>query len=172
MGRLILRKLAAMPRPPGAVAARILGTTFLLYALLVATHEGEFWPFSIFPMFSQAGKPWTRALVREIPADTVAWSWEPYDPDHLPGTPYPLAPQGISAIDLSNLITNTRRWDAEQVAVLRSLLRADGLDRALLVIRARGAIPEQDTVQITWEPFAIVTPDTTWLHPRLTSPTP
>lgn len=33
-----------------------------LYLFLVATHQGEFWPFSIFPMFSQAGKPWNHAI--------------------------------------------------------------------------------------------------------------
>jgi hypothetical protein len=159
-----------MALPPTALAARILGTTFLLYALLVATHEGEFWPFSIFPMFSQAGKPWTRAVVRVLPEEAVPVPWTAYDPAHLPGTPYPLAPRGISAIDLSNLITNTRRWDATPVAVLRTLLRADQHDQALLVVRARGVIAPQDTVHITWEPFAVLTPDTTWLHPRLTRP--
>ena len=51
-------------------ALRITLGTLIVYALLVATHLGEFWPFSIYPMFSQAGNPWSRAVVREMPPGT------------------------------------------------------------------------------------------------------
>lgn len=36
----------------------------VVYGLLVAIHLGEFWPFSIYPMFSQTGNPWTGAAER------------------------------------------------------------------------------------------------------------
>src|SRR5690625_1138715 len=47
-------------------ALKILGVLFLVHAILVSTHEGEFWPFSIYPMFSQAGNPWARAMVLDV----------------------------------------------------------------------------------------------------------
>lgn len=60
-------------------ALHIVGGVLVVYALLVATHLGEFWPFSIYPMFSQAGTPWTRAVVRELPSqtdpDTLSMDW-------------------------------------------------------------------------------------------------
>jgi hypothetical protein len=45
---------------------KVIGIILLIYAVLVASHEGEFWPFSIYPMFSQAGNPWTRAMVIDV----------------------------------------------------------------------------------------------------------
>ena len=47
-------------------SVRITLISFIIYGALVATHEGEYWPFSIYPMFSKAGNPWTRAIVRDV----------------------------------------------------------------------------------------------------------
>ena len=43
---------------------------------LLPSHEGEFWPFSIYPMFSQAGNPWTRAMVLDVTTTPDAELWE------------------------------------------------------------------------------------------------
>ena len=46
---------------------RLLLGAFWISGALLATNLGEFWPFSIYPMFSKAGGEWTRAVVLEIP---------------------------------------------------------------------------------------------------------
>lgn len=51
---------------------RIIGIVLLINILLVSTHRGEFWPFSIFPMFSQAGNPWSRGVVENVRDTTRA----------------------------------------------------------------------------------------------------
>ena len=56
---------------------KIIGITLLIYALLVAPHEGEFWPLSIYPMFSQAGNPWSRAMVLDVTDQPDSEVWEP-----------------------------------------------------------------------------------------------
>ena len=38
-------------------AGCLLVSLFMLQTLLVSTHLGEFWPFSIYPMFSRGGHP-------------------------------------------------------------------------------------------------------------------
>jgi hypothetical protein len=114
------------------------------YVALVASHGGEFWPFSMFPMFSGAGRPWQRALtVRvdegllhgELPAS--------YALDHLPGEPFPLLAHGIPQNDLSSLVQRAERWDqAEQRAFgqLFNALPCSALP--LLVLRVRGSLAD------------------------------
>ena len=149
-------------------SVRAILTTLLVYALLVATHLGEFWPFSIYPMFSQAGNPWSRAVVRDlgaVPADL----WATATADDLPGQPYPLLEHGVDPIDLSNFVSKTTTWDADRVAGLRAMFYADRLDdRALLVMRVNGRMDEQDSVRVEFVPYALVRRDTTLLRPQLT----
>ncbi|MDX1586597.1 MAG: hypothetical protein R3222_07630, partial [Balneolaceae bacterium] len=54
----------------------ILIAVLVVNIALVATHEGEFWPFSIFPMFSQAGNPWSRGVLERVDNrnDTSIWA--------------------------------------------------------------------------------------------------
>jgi len=154
-------------------ALRIIGGVFVAYALLVATHLGEFWPFSIYPMFSQAGNPWTRAVVRELPsqADPDTLSWEAVSLKDLPGTPYPLAPKGINQNDVANYVSKTDRWTDARVRGLRSLFtKGRTLSAPLLVFRVRGEL-EADTVAVTATPVLLFEPDTTRLHPSLSART-
>lgn len=61
------------PRPPRPLReVRLLVGTFLVSGCLLATNLGEFWPFSIYPMFSKAGGAWTRAVVLEVPLQSGA----------------------------------------------------------------------------------------------------
>ena len=55
---------------------KLIGWLFLLSTVLVASHKGEFWPFSIYPMFSQAGNSWSRALLIEIEPDDTTNIWD------------------------------------------------------------------------------------------------
>jgi hypothetical protein len=148
-------------------ALRIVGGILVVYALLVATHLGEFWPFSIYPMFSQAGNPWTRAVVRELPSQTDpdTLSWEAVSLQELPGAPYPVAPKGINQNDVANYVSKTDRWTDERVQGLRSLFtKGRTLSSPLLVLRVRGKL-EADTVAVTATPVLLFEPDTTRLHP-------
>lgn len=148
-------------------ALRIIGIVLAVYALLVATHKGEFWPFSIYPMFSQAGNPWTRAVVREVPPETTAesidWSTVPFE--NVAGEPYPLAPKNINQNDVANYVSKTDDWTPGRVQGLRSLFTKNRtLTAPLLVYRVRGVLAD-DTVSVSATPVMLFAPDTTHLNP-------
>lgn len=77
-----------------------------IYALSLASFRGEFWPFSIFPMFSRGGRPWIHAVVRECshvaPRTTDRW----LEQDDLPCAPLPIESAGFDQNDLSVLVQN------------------------------------------------------------------
>ncbi len=139
----------------------------LIYILLVATHLGEFWPFSIYPMFSQGGNPWSRSMVRDVPSDE-AIAWQPIDAEHLPGRPVALNDHGVDPIDLANFVSKTEIWDDDRVAGLRSMFRADELEaQRLLVFRARGELNEADSVVLSFEPYVLLLSDGAQVNPML-----
>lgn len=148
---------------------RIVGATLLVYAVLVATHLGEFWPFSIYPMFSQAGNPWTRAVVRTVPPDRAAQSWEAVPFKDLPGNPYPVVPRGISQNDVSNYVSKTDTWTEQRLSGFRSLFESSyDFSEPLLVMKVRGAL-KSDSVSITATPVMRLEEDTTLFNPSLSS---
>jgi hypothetical protein len=151
-------------------ALAVLGAVFVVYGVLVATHEGEFWPFSIYPMFSQAGNPWNRALVREVGPDEVA-RWDTLTWATLPGTSYGTKVEGhIDAIDVANYVGKTQTWTPERAASLGPMLLPHGRDARLVVLRASGRIvrgPERDSVAVTFVPYVYLDRDTTILNPAL-----
>jgi len=136
------RSVAALNRR----AFLALGTTFGVYAGLVATHRGEFWPLSIFPMFSLAGRPWRRALVVEVDAsERVRWATTTLDA--LPGTPVSAKRAGLNTNDMSKFVQLTETWDAERIEGLREFWRPlldEG--RHLLLLRADGHLEGDDVV--------------------------
>lgn len=138
-------------------AKKAIWAVLLICALTVVTHLGEFWPFSIYPMFSQAGNPWSRSLVREVaPDDSISWRTVPLD--SLPGVPYGVASGGVDAIDLANFVSKIKTWDTDRVAALKLMLLADPpktpLD--LLVFRVRATLTESDSVAILATPYVRV----------------
>jgi hypothetical protein len=151
--------------PSSRRAVRILGVAFLLYAALVATNEGEFWPFSIYPMFSQAGNPWSRSVVRAVPLDEAP-NWRVVGAEDLPGRGYPLLAYGVDPIDLANFVKKTERWTPSRSQALRQML-APERDVQLRVFRADGRIDSTDSVAVRFLPVAAVTTDTTLLNPTL-----
>lgn len=148
-------------------ARNTLIVTFLAYALLVATNLGEFWPFSIFPMFSQGGIPWSRAVVRDVSDDPESVRWGRITAAELPGDAYPLLEHGVNPIDLANFVSKTRSWHEERVDGLRRMFGEDELARRrVLVVRADGELIG-DSVAVTFVPYALMLSDTTLLHPDL-----
>ena len=179
-GRVLARSPRAIFSPPPAAvsdrvsdlhpayrrAGRLLLVVLVVYGVLVASHEGEFWPFSIYPMFSQAGRPWTRAVVRSLDADEPL-AWQAYAADALPGAPVALKPRGIDAIDLANFVSKTERWTPERVAALRTVLApAADPETRLAVLRVSGELGP-DGVGVSFVPLVALAPDTVALHPTL-----
>lgn len=97
--------------------------TMAVFTVLVGTHEGEFWPFSIYPMFSQAGNPWNRAvLVRLDSTETASFTWDAIAFDDLPGDVAPLRDLGADNIDYANFVSKTKEWSPERAEGLRRML--------------------------------------------------
>lgn len=150
------------------LAKRALLVTLLVYALLAATHEGEFWPFSIYPMFSQAGQPWTRALVRTVShASPTSQTWESRPLQQAPGLPYGLKEQNVNQNDIANFVSKTKHWDAARLQGLRRLLYPPSdTTRSVLVCRVQGHL-KNGTVQTTITPLILFAADTTFTAPSL-----
>ncbi len=154
------------PNPLYRKAGVLLLGTLLAYGLLVATHVGEFWPFSIYPMFSQAGQPWSRTVVREVePAGAV--TWRPVATAGLPGRAFAAAPHGVDQTDLANFVSKTQRWDADRVAALKRLFAGSLGEGPLLVMRAGGEIVDGDSVRLTFTPYVLLAEDSVRLNPSL-----
>lgn len=145
---------------------------FLLNLLLVGTHLGEFWPFSIFPMFSKAGQPWSRAMIVEVPlsdsyADPEAMLWEPMDIDIQDLKAISLDERGIDKIDFSNYVGKTERWTPSVVSGIGIMIPdrpEEGM--AWLVLKVRGRMDE-GVVSVQGEPMVALTADTVVLSPNL-----
>lgn len=146
----------------------ILLGVLLVNTLLVATHEGEFWPFSIYPMFSQAGNPWTRAIVERVddPERTDLWETRPFS--SLDNRAVALSRRGVDAIDFANFVSKTREWTPERIRALRVLLNADALgDDQWMVTRVHGYLSEEDSVIVRGTPLFLLRSDTTFSNPQL-----
>ena len=136
-------------------------TIFLGFAVLVATHEGEFWPFSIYPMFSQAGKVWTRTMVREVP-ESLQKNPETlevvYSLEHLPGQPFAMNQVGINQNDVSNFVEKVKNWDQEKVEGIRKLFSSELKDKSLLIYKVQGRLSstDSDSVITSYTPFVLL----------------
>jgi hypothetical protein len=118
---------------------------------------------SVFPMFSQAGKPWTRIVVREL-TETDSLSWNPIEGwTTLPGQAFALKPTGITPLDLTPLVL--RAQDSMHLATLRLWERTYFENRRLLVLQAQGKLSEGD-VQVTFTPLLLLHGDTVIWNPQ------
>ena len=151
---------------PYAKALRVIGAVLTVYILLVATHRGEFWPFSIYPMFSQAGTPWTRSIVRVVP-NSEPPIWKSTSLQNLPGEAFPVARRGINQNDVANYVSKTERWTEQRLRGLRSVFAATyDFSAPLLVMRVRGTLAD-DSVAVTATPLIVYAADSTRVHPSI-----
>ena len=147
-------------------AVRLLIVTFLAYGLLVATNEGEWWPFSIYPMFSQAGNSWSRTIVRAEEADLVRWDTLAFA--DLSGEPFSLVDHGVDPIDLANFVSKTRSWNESRVNALRKMFRIEQPDvPPLVVYRVNGHMIGEDSVALRFVPYAAMDAQKTLLNPAI-----
>lgn len=155
-------------RPPDHTKARrLLIGTIVVYALLVATHLGEFWPFSIYPMFSQGGRTWTRAVVRDVSETPDSLLWRTTTLEDLPGAIFPINPTGINQNDIANFIAKSSTWNAERVASLRKIFGDNLASNSLLIMRVQGRLDASRQVDVSYTPFIVLAPDTTRFNPTL-----
>ncbi len=141
---------------------RTLAVILCLYAFLTATHQGEFWPFSIYPMFSKAGKPWVKVVTRQIfiPPKSIGRKTYP-SRTILAGKPLALRKVGINRNDLANYITQTRHWNDESIRGLRGLLNGAARNGPLLIYKVKGSSNStNDSVMVEYIPFLYLTSDT------------
>ncbi|MFU8860886.1 MAG: hypothetical protein ACNA8K_10705 [Cyclonatronaceae bacterium] len=147
---------------------RIMIATILVFGILVATHLGEFWPFSIFPMFSQAGNPWTRSMAMDVTGYTNDDVWTLTVVDDLPGEHFSMRAHGVDQIDYSNFVSKTRDWNPVRVQALRNMLGENILEnRRLMIYKVRGELINSDSVAIEATPMLLLEPDTTLFNPNL-----
>lgn len=149
---------------------RIIAIVFLINILLVATHEGEFWPFSIFPMFSQAGKPWSRGVVENVQDSSRTDLWITKPIGEIEDRILPLEDYGIHEIDFANYISKTKDWNAKKINGLRSTFTiANYPDQMWMATRVTGSIDDQGSVVIKAIPMFLFTADSTFKNPNLFS---
>jgi len=144
-------------------ASRYLLSVMLVYALLMATHKGEFWPLSIYPMFSQAGQPWTRALVRDVTNTPDSLKWQPTDFDELNGAPVALQDYGVDQIDFANFVSKTEDWNEKRRKALQKMFGREQIgNRELMVMKVHGRLVGRDSVVTKADPLMLVTSDTVY----------
>jgi len=147
---------------------KIIGVTLLIYALLVAPHEGEFWPFSIYPMFSQAGNPWTRAMVLDVTDKTETERWERHILQERDADVVPVRAYGVDQIDFSNFVSKTENWTHERRQALITMFGESNIGEGRwMVSKVHGEMIGQDSVAIEIVPFIMITSDTTYTNPNL-----
>lgn len=146
----------------------ILLSVLCINILLVATHKGEFWPFSIFPMFSQAGNPWSRGLLVEIDSVEDSTLWQTKPRSQIADKIISLDSIGVDAIDYANFVSKTEAWNTKRINGMRDLLQIDQYSNARwMVTQVRGYLAGEDSVVVEGIPLLLVTPDTTYLNPDL-----
>lgn len=146
----------------------ILFTVLLINILLVATHEGEFWPFSIFPMFSQAGNPWSRGMVQQIEGPIDSVDWQPKALSEVEHSALSLDSIGVDDIDYANFVSKTEEWNPKRVQALRDMLDVQAYPGSKwMITQVKGYLTEEDSVVVQAIPLFLFTPDTTLRSPNL-----
>lgn len=151
-------------------AKRGILVTLIVYLLLVGAHLGEFWPFSIYPMFSQAGNPWNRAMARDISdlsLDLYDQIWDQQNVNLLPGAPFVMRQHGVDQIDYSNFVSKTTVWSDRRIEALKNVLGLPHSDKTVVIYRVRGAFSELNQVEIQAFPLMILSNDTLIFNPKV-----
>lgn len=147
---------------------KVIGILLLIYGMLVATHEGEFWPFSIYPMFSQAGNPWTRAIVLDVtdlPEDEI---WDQRPLSELSVDPVPVGNYGVDQIDFSNYMSKTENWTQRRRNAVRYMFGPENIGAGRwMASKAHGRLVGEDSVVVVIQPFLLITSDSVYTNPTL-----
>lgn len=146
----------------------MIGITLLIYAVLVAPHEGEFWPFSIYPMFSQAGNPWTRAMVLDVTDISEEERWQAHLLQERTADAVPVGSYGVDQIDFSNFVVKTEDWTESRRQALITMFGSENIEgREWMITKTSGQLIGRDSVSIEIQPYILITSDSTALNPNL-----
>ncbi len=147
---------------------KIIGITLLIYTVLVASHEGEFWPFSIYPMFSQAGNPWTRAMVIDVTDRDANEMWEVHALDDRTADVVSVGYYNVDQIDFSNFVSKTENWTGSRRNALIGMFGSNVIgDRQWMVSKVKGELIGADSIAIRIIPFIKISSGATELNPNL-----
>lgn len=147
---------------------KILLWVLIVNFLLVSTHKGEFWPFSIFPMFSQAGNPWARAVVEQVDNMPQQKLWNSRTLHELNNGVVALNEYGIDTIDYANFVSKTDDWNPKRVQALRDLLDIQNIgNQKWMITKVEGHLTKNDSVVVNSTPLFVFTPDTTLYNPSV-----
>lgn len=136
--------------------AVVVGVT--IYATTIAAFRGEFWPFSTFPMFSRAGRPWTHATVRECADASAARADQWVVQEQLPCAPLALDSIGLHQNDLSALVRDVAEGAVSQDRI-PEFFAGSSHEREWAVYLATGSIDERGDPSVRYRLVAIVPGD-------------
>lgn len=153
----------------GKQSIKLLMIIIASVAFLLSTHLGEFWPFSIYPMFSQAGKEWDRSLVRDVSDAPEQQIWETvHSVGNLQGTSFAMNEVNINQNDVANFSQKAGSWSERKIRGMRHLFRTELDQRDLLLMKVTGRLTtKKDSVIITYTPFMLMKSDTTIFNPEI-----
>lgn len=147
---------------------KVIGVTLIIFAILVAPHEGEFWPFSIYPMFSQAGNPWTRAMILDVTDYSEEEIWQQRTNEDFIGDPVAVRQYGVDEIDFSNYVSKTENWTDRRREAIRSMFGLQTFnENKWLVVKANGYLAGEDSVAVDIIPWILLTSEGTELNPNI-----
>lgn len=157
-----------MTKPDSRRGMKIIGIILLCYGVLVGSHEGEFWPFSVYPMFSKAGNPWTRAIVLDVTDIPDEEIWQPRTLSNLSVEPVPIGRYGVDQIDFSNFISKTDHWTERRRDAVRTMFGANNIgSERWMASKVNGRLVGPDSVVVIIQPFLLVTADSVYMNPQL-----
>lgn len=135
------------------VATRVFWLLLGLQALLLPISRGEFWPFSIFPMFSGAGKDWSRAVVTKNDDGLGGGSRS------LSAMTQPVVPLDsidVHQNDLSATLSRTSQANGTGAQALRKVFSRLPVGDVVILNMVRGQLVKDQLgnpqVQVTFEP--------------------
>jgi hypothetical protein len=138
-------------------ALQLLSATWIAFVVLMVTHEGEFFPFSIYPMFSKAGHAWHRIVVRDVSGLDSSALWLERSLSDLPGEPVPLGSVGVETIDVADFINETAVWTNERRSAMRKLFgNSIGFGRRWMIYRVQGSMDASGEVHVRSQPTILL----------------
>lgn len=144
--------------------------TFILSGVLLATHEGEYWPFSIYPMFSQAGNPWVRAIVSDVSSTDESNLWDIRSLDNIQGKVVSIKAAGVDQIDFSNFVSKTTDWNTKRIQALRTMLGESNFDNQdWMIFKVKGKLIGTDSVVVETVPYLLFRADSSFFNPNLST---
>lgn len=136
---------------------KIIGVTLFVLLITVATHKGEFWPFSIFPMFSQAGNPWTRAMVLDVTDLDDEEIWKLHTLSERSAAAVSLKNFGVDQIDFSNFVSKTDHWSESRKNSLLTMFGNELPEKSrFMIAKVHGIFVQEDSVVVQIQPFLLL----------------